>query len=59
MLNPRGLEPAELDAIRELRAGMPPDPADPIWNELEMIGLVDSASGVPVLTRLGRLYRID
>jgi hypothetical protein len=59
MENPLGLEPAELDAIRELRAGMAPDPGDPIWPELESIGLVDASSGVPVLTMLGRRYRTD
>ena len=30
MINHLGLEPAELDAIRELRAGMTPDADDPI-----------------------------
>jgi hypothetical protein len=56
MVNPLGLDPAELDAIRELTAAMAPDSNDPIWSELETIGLVDASSGVPVLTLLGRRY---
>jgi hypothetical protein len=59
MINPRGLEPAELDALRELKAGMTVDPADPIWRRLEVIGLVNTSSGKPRLTMRGRLYRID
>ncbi len=59
MVNPLSLEAGELDAIRELSAGMAPDPDDPIWSELEAIGLVDASSGVPMLTLLGQRYRTD
>ena len=59
MTNPLGLEPAELDALRELKAGMTVDPLDPIWHELEVIGLVESRSGKPRLTMRGRLYKVD
>jgi hypothetical protein len=59
MVNPLSLEPAELDAIRELKAGMAPDPGDPIWPDLETIGLIDTTSGVPQLTLLGQSYRTD
>ena len=59
MVNHLGLEPAELDAVRELTAGMTPNPSDPIWPELETIGLVDTSSGVPTLTMLGQRYRVD
>ena len=58
MINPLGLEPAELDALRELKAGMKVEPSDPIWPELEAIGLVDTRSGKPRLTMRGRLYRV-
>lgn len=59
MTNPLGLEPAELDALRELKAGMKVESSDPIWDELEVIGLVETRSGKPRLTMRGRLYRID
>ena len=59
MSNPLGLEPAELDALRELKAGMTVDPSDPIWHELEVIGLVETGSGKPRLTMRGRLYKLD
>jgi hypothetical protein len=59
MINPLGLASAELAAIRELKAGMKVDPRDPIWHELEVIGLVESRTGKPRLTMRGRLYRID
>jgi hypothetical protein len=59
MNNPLGLEPAELDALRELKAGMQVDGHDPIWRELEVIGLVEARNGQPRLTMRGRLYRID
>ena len=58
MINPLGLEPAELDALRELKAGMKVEPSDPIWHELEVIGLVETRSEKPRLTMRGRLYRV-
>jgi hypothetical protein len=45
--------------IRELQVGIAPDPDDPIWPELETIGLVDTTSGVPQLTLLGQRHRTD
>jgi hypothetical protein len=59
MVNPLGLEPAELDALRELQAGMKADSRDPIWHELEVIGLAETRSAQPRPTMRGRLYRID
>jgi hypothetical protein len=60
VVNPLGLNASEIDALRELQAGMPqPDTADPIWDELVVIGLVDLRELVPQLTPLGERYRTD
>jgi hypothetical protein len=60
MVNPLQLGASELDAIRELQAGMPqPDPDDPIWDELASLGLVEAELGTPTLTPLGARYNID
>lgn len=60
MQNPLGLNAAEVDAIRELQAGMPQhDAHDPIWDELVAVGLVDLKGPDPLLTLLGKRYRTD
>jgi hypothetical protein len=60
MVNPLHLNAAEIDAIRELQAGMPqPDPGDPIWDELEAVGLVEVRGAAPELTELGQRYNLD
>ncbi len=60
MVNRLHLGHAELDAMRELQAGMSqPDPRDPIWDMLAMVKLVELTAAQPRLTLLGRLYRID
>jgi hypothetical protein len=60
VINPLGLNSAEIDAVRELQAGMPqPRPLDPIWDELVVVGLVDLRDRVPSLTPLGQRYRTD
>lgn len=43
MANPLKLSRAELDALRELKAGVKSrGPDDPIWDGLEQLGLVES-----------------
>jgi hypothetical protein len=61
MVNPLHLNDAELDAIRGLQFGMNRVGADdPIWDELEAVGLVDTRTGlIPQLTPLGERYRTD
>jgi hypothetical protein len=60
VVNRLDLNAAELDAIRELQAGMAqPERHDPIWDMLAMVDLVDLASGAPTLTLLDRLYKTD
>jgi hypothetical protein len=60
MANPLGLNQAELDAIRGLQAGMNRVGADdPVWEELEALGLVDLRGLLPQLTPLGRRYPTD
>jgi hypothetical protein len=61
MANPRGLSETELDALRGLQAGMNRVGSDdPIWEQLEELGLVDLRTGlIPRLTPLGRRYRTD
>jgi hypothetical protein len=61
MANPGGLCETELDALRGLQAGMNRVGADdPIWDQLEELGLVDMRTGlVPRLTPLGERYRTD
>jgi hypothetical protein len=74
-LGPRGANPLhlhaeELDVLRRLRAsGRPAEVDDPVWDELEALGLVEMqalqrvANGSPtrrgMLTSLGRRYRTD
>ena|SRR6476646_10137252 len=59
--NPLDLNDAELDALRGLQAGMNRVGSDdPIWEQLEELGLVDLRTGlIPRLTPLGRRYRTD
>jgi hypothetical protein len=61
MANPGGLSETELDALRGLQAGMNRVGSDdPIWEQLEQLGLVDLRTGlIPRLTPLGRRYRTD
>ncbi len=61
MENPLDLNEAELDALRGLQAGMNRVGADdPIWEQLEDLGLVDMRTGlIPSLTPLGERYRTD
>jgi hypothetical protein len=61
MANPGGLSEAELDALRGLQAGMNRVGSDdPIWEQLEELGLVDLRTGlIPKLTPLGERYRTD
>lgn len=74
-LGPRGpnrlhLHAAELDVLRRLRAsGSLTEVDDPVWDELEALGLVEvqvvscGPDGTPtrsgLLTSLGRRYRTD
>src|SRR6476469_9548827 len=59
--NPLDLNDAELDALRGLQAGMNRVGSDdPIWDQLEELGLVDMHTGlIPKLTPLGARYRTD
>jgi hypothetical protein len=68
--NPLELHPEELDVLRRLRASEGPlEALDPIWDELETLGLVELQTlrlvpGGPqtrcgMLTWLGRRYRTD
>ena len=61
MANTGGLSETELDALRGLQAGMNRVGSDdPIWEQLEELGLVDLRTGlVPRLTPLGWRYRTD
>jgi hypothetical protein len=60
MVNRLAFNAVELDAVRELQAGVEqPEPDDPTWEELRAVGLVDSAAGRMQLTMLGQLYRTD
>ena len=61
MENPLDLNDAELDALRGLQAGMNRVGSDdPIWEQLEELGLVDMRTGlIPTLTPLGARYRTD
>lgn len=61
MENPLDLNDAELDALRGLQAGMNRVGSDdPIWDQLEELGLVDLRTGlIPQLTPLGARYRTD
>jgi hypothetical protein len=59
--NPLDLNDAELDALRGLQAGMNRVGSDdPIWEQLEELGLVDRRTGlIPRLTPPGERYRTD
>jgi hypothetical protein len=59
MANPLDLRPDEIAALQELQAGNPgPSADDPVWDELEQLGLVESRekSSHRVLTPSGRDY---
>jgi hypothetical protein len=61
MANPLQLSSAELDALRDLREGVTElGPDDPVWDELEQFGLVESREKTPnrQLTPAGRNYPI-
>ena len=61
MENPLQLSSAELDALRGLReGGTELGPDDPVWDELEQFGLVESREKAPYrqLTPAGRNYPI-
>jgi hypothetical protein len=68
--NPLRLHAEELDVLRRLQtSGQPTEADDPVWDELEALGLVEmpaatrAADGLPtrrgMLTSLGRRYRTD
>lgn len=68
--NPLNLHAEELDVLRRLHAsGQPAEADDPVWDELEALGLVEipATNGVAdrlptrrgMLTSLGRRYRTD
>jgi hypothetical protein len=68
--NPLRLHAEELDVVRRLQtSGQPADANDPVWDELEALGLVEMRASTPapgglptrygVLTSLGRRYRTD
>jgi hypothetical protein len=68
--NPLHLHAEELDVLRCLQAsGQPAETDDPVWDELEALGLVEmqaattisngSAARCGMLTSLGRRYRTD
>jgi hypothetical protein len=69
--NPLHLHAPELDVLRCLsRSQQPNDLDDPVWDELEALGLVEMHAATSdrdgssprrygVLTSLGRRYRID
>jgi hypothetical protein len=62
MANPLNLTRAELNALRGLQAGTSSLGADdPIWDELEQLGLVESRekAHMRVLTETGRSYPTD
>lgn len=60
MVNPLGLNTAELDALRELQIGMAgSDAGDPIWDELVAVGVLDLQGPAPLPTLLGRRYRTE
>ena len=61
MVNSLGLSEAKLDALRGLQVGMNRvGSEDPIWEQLEELGLVDLRTGlIPKLTPLGERYRTD
>ena len=62
MPNPLNLSAAELDALRDLQHGKTElGPDDPVWDELEQFGLVESREKAHsrVLTPAGRNYPID
>jgi hypothetical protein len=62
MANPLNLSRAELDALRDLLAGVSSLGADdPIWDGLEQFGLVESREKAHdrVLTPAGRTYPRD
>jgi hypothetical protein len=62
MANPLDLSPAELVALRDLQEGRTVlGPDDPVWDELEQFGLVESREKTPsrVLTPVGRSYPVD
>lgn len=63
MTNPLNLSRAELDALRELQAGLASSvgPDDPLWDALEQFGLVESREKAHkrVLTEPGRTYTTD
>lgn len=60
MVNPLNLGRSQLDALRELQAGAVSSfgPDDPVWDDLEQLGLVESreTSHLRVLTESGRTY---
>jgi hypothetical protein len=61
MENPLQLSSAELDALRGLReGGTELGPDDPVWDDLEQFGLVESREKAPYrqLTPAGRNYPI-
>jgi hypothetical protein len=62
MANPLNLTSAELDALRDLQeGGTEVGPDDPVWDELEQFGLVESREKARsrVLTLAGRTYPVD